>query len=480
MAYKDLRAFLQRLKEEGQFVHVEQQVNLEPDLGACGRAVTSIGDNPPALLFDNLFGYEQGKRAVALNVIGSWANHALMLGLPKDTPVKEQFVEFSRRWDKFPIPVKEMKDAPFYKNEVTKDINLFDILPFFRLNDHDGGFYIDKACVISKDPVDPDNFGKQNVGVYRLQVKGKDHLGIQPVPMHDIAVQLRMAEERGQNLPVAIAIGNDPVILIMASSPLLYDQSEYEMAGAIQEEPYPVVKGKLTGLDIPWGAEVVLEGEIIGRKREPEGPFGEFTGSYSGGRSMPVVKIKAVYHRTNPIFEALYLGIPWTELDYMIGLNTCLPLYKQLKETFPEVVAVNAMYTHGLVAIISTKTRYGGFAKAVGLRAITTPHGLGYCSMVIVVDENVDPFNLNQVMWALSTRFAPSKDLVIVPNVSILPLYPAAEPAGITHKIIIDATVPVAPDIRGEFAQPLDPPATAAQWEKTLRELVKSTVKRSK
>ncbi len=364
MAYKDLRAFLQRLKEEGQFVHVEQQVNLEPDLGACGRAVTSIGDNPPALLFDNLFGYEQGKRAVALNVIGSWANHALMLGLPKDTPVKEQFVEFSRRWDKFPIPVKEMKDAPFYKNEVTKDINLFDILPFFRLNDHDGGFYIDKACVISKDPVDPDNFGKQNVGVYRLQVKGKDHLGIQPVPMHDIAVQLRMAEERGQNLPVAIAIGNDPVILIMASSPLLYDQSEYEMAGAIQEEPYPVVKGKLTGLDIPWGAEVVLEGEIIGRKREPEGPFGEFTGSYSGGRSMPVVKIKAVYHRTNPIFEALYLGIPWTELDYMIGLNTCLPLYKQLKETFPEVVAVNAMYTHGLVAIISTKTRYGGFAKA--------------------------------------------------------------------------------------------------------------------
>jgi 4-hydroxybenzoate decarboxylase len=195
---------------------------------------------------------------------------------------------------------------------------------------------------------------------------------------------------------------------------------------------------------------------------------------------MPVVKINAVYHRNNPIFEALYLGIPWTEVDYLLGLNTCLPLYKQLKETFPEVVAVNAMYTHGLITIISTKTRYGGFAKAVGLRALTTSHGLGYCSMVIVVDENVDPFNLNQVMWALSTRFAASKDLVIVPNVSVLPLYPSAEPAGITHKVIIDATVPVDPDTRGAFAQPLDPPAMAAQWEKALRDLMRNTAGKSK
>ncbi|HEY4384217.1 MAG TPA: UbiD family decarboxylase, partial [Ktedonobacteraceae bacterium] len=347
------------------------------------------------------------------------------------------------------------------------------ILPFFRLNDHDGGFYIDKACLISKDLSDPDNLGKQNVGVYRLQVKGKDHLGVQPVPMHDIALHLRIAEERGENLPVAIAIGNEPVILTIAGAPLPYDQSEFEMAGAIQQEPYRVVKGKMTGLDIPWGAEVVLEGEIIGRKREPEGPFGEFTGSYSGGRNMPAIKVKAIYHRTHPIFESLYLGIPWTEIDYMLGLNTCLPLYKQLKKEFPEVVAVNATYTHGLIAIISTKTRYGGFAKAVGLRTITTPHGLGYCTMVILVDEDVDPFDLNQVMWALSTRFQVSKDMVIVPNASVLPLYPSAEPAGITHKIIIDATVPVDPDMRGEFAQPLNAPAATAQWEKTLRELLK-------
>jgi len=141
MAYKDVRAFLQRLEEEGQLLHVTQEVKLEPDLGACGRAVTSVGENPSALYFDHIYGYEQGTHAVVLNVMGSWANYALMLGLPKNTPVKEQFFEFACRWDTFPVPVKAMKDAPFYEQEVTKEINLFAILPLFRLNDHDGGFY---------------------------------------------------------------------------------------------------------------------------------------------------------------------------------------------------------------------------------------------------------------------------------------------------------------------------------------------------
>lgn len=408
-----------------------------------------------------------------MNVIGSWPNHAMMLGMPKDTPVKEQFFEFAKRYDRFPMPVKREETAPFHENEITEDINLFDILPLFRINQGDGGYYLDKACVISRDLEDPDNFGKQNVGIYRMQVKGKDRLGIQPVPQHDIAIHLRQAEERGINLPVTIALGCEPVITTAASTPLLYDQSEYEMAGAIQGEPYRIVKSKLSDLDVPWGAEVVLEGEIIAGEREYEGPFGEFTGHYSGGRSMPIIKIKRVYHRNNPIFEHLYLGMPWTECDYMIGINTCVPLYQQLKEAYPnEIVAVNAMYTHGLIAIVSTKTRYGGFAKAVGMRALTTPHGLGYCKMVIVVDEDVDPFNLPQVMWALSTKMHPKHDAVIIPDLSVLPLDPGSNPSGITHKMILDATTPVAPETRGHYSQPLDSPLTTKEWEQKLMDLM--------
>ncbi|OLQ46812.1 phenolic acid decarboxylase [Bacillus licheniformis] len=471
MAYQDFREFLAALEKEGQLLTVNEEVKPEPDLGAAARAASNLGDKSPALLFNNIYGYNNAQ--IAMNVIGSWPNHAMMLGMPKDTPVKEQFFEFAKRYEQFPMPVKREETAPFHENEITEDINLFDILPLFRINQGDGGYYLDKACVISRDLEDPDNFGKQNVGIYRMQVKGKDSLGIQPVPQHDIAIHLRQAEERGVNLPVTIALGCEPVITTAASTPLLYDQSEYEMAGAIQGEPYRIVKSKLSDLDVPWGAEVVLEGEIIAGEREYEGPFGEFTGHYSGGRSMPIIKIKRVYHRNNPIFEHLYLGMPWTECDYMIGINTCVPLYQQLKEAYPnEIVAVNAMYTHGLIAIISTKTRYGGFAKAVGMRALTTPHGLGYCKMVIVVDEDVDPFNLPQVMWALSTKMHPKHDAVIIPDLSVLPLDPGSNPSGITHKMILDATTPVAPETRGHYSQPLDSPLTTKEWEQKLMDLM--------
>ncbi|MCY7865619.1 phenolic acid decarboxylase BsdC [Bacillus spizizenii] len=471
MAYQDFREFLAALEKEGQLLTVNEEVKPEPDIGAAARAASNLGDKSPALLFNNIYGYRNAQ--IAMNVIGSWPNHAMMLDMPKDTPVKEQFFEFAKRYDQFPMPVKREESAPFHENEITEDINLFDILPLFRINQGDGGYYLDKACVISRDLEDPENFGKQNVGIYRMQVKGKDRLGIQPVPQHDIAIHLRQAEERGINLPVTIALGCEPVITTAASTPLLYDQSEYEMAGAIQGEPYRIVKSKLSDLDVPWGAEVVLEGEIIAGEREYEGPFGEFTGHYSGGRSMPIIKIKRVYHRNNPIFEHLYLGMPWTECDYMIGINTCVPLYQQLKEAYPnEIVAVNAMYTHGLIAIVSTKTRYGGFAKAVGMRALTTPHGLGYCKMVIVVDEDVDPFNLPQVMWALSTKMHPKHDAVIIPDLSVLPLDPGSNPSGITHKMILDATTPVAPETRGHYSQPLDSPLTTKEWEQKLMDLM--------
>ncbi|WP_102349110.1 non-oxidative hydroxyarylic acid decarboxylases subunit C [Bacillus sp. Marseille-P3661] len=478
MAYYDFREFLQKLEEENQLLMINQEVMPDTDLGAATRAINNLGQDTPALLFNTINGYYKAR--IAMNVIGSWPNHALMMGMPKNTPVKEQFFEFARRYAQYPVAVQREEIAPFHEIEIIDNINLFEIVPLFRLNEGDGGCYIDKACVISRDQDDPTHYGKQNVGIYRLQVKGKDRLGIQPVPQHDIAIHLKQAEERGENLPVVITLGNEPVITTVASSPILYDQSEYEMAGAIQGEPYRVVKAKDSDLDIPWGAEVVLEGEILAGVREFEGPFGEFTGHYSGGRNMPVIQINRVYHRRDPIFEHLYLGMPWTEIDYMMGVNTCVPLYQQLKDAYPEeIVAVNAMYTHGLVAIISTKSRYGGFAKAVGMRALTTPHGLGYCKMVIVVDEDVDPFNLPQVMWALSTKLHPKYDAVVIPNLSVLPLDPGSDPAGITDKIILDATTPIAPEIRGHYSQGLKSPVNTEKWEGILGEMLQNQQKGS-
>ncbi|HDG0629576.1 TPA: UbiD family decarboxylase [Serratia marcescens] len=472
LVFDDLRSYLSALEKHGQLLRINEEVKAEPDLAAAANATGRIGDGAPALWFNNIEGFNEAN--VVMNTIGSWENHAISLGLPPSTPVNKQIETFIQRWDDYPVEPELRDNPPWSENSVEgEDINIFDVLPFFRLNDGDGGFYIDKACVISRDPLAKDNFEKENVGVYRMEIKGKRKLGLQPVPMHDIALHLHAAEERGEDLPIAIALGNDPIITLMGATPLKYDQSEYEMAGAIRGgKAYPIAKGPLTGFDVPWGSEVLLEGVIEGRKREIEGPFGEFTGHYSGGRNMTVVRIDKISYRSKPIFESLYLGMPWTEIDYLMGPATCVPLYKQLKAEFPEVQAVNAMYTHGLLVVISTKKRYGGFARAVGLRAMTTPHGLGYVKMVIMVDEDVDPFNLPQVMWALSSKVNAAGDLVQLPNMSVLELDPGSSPAGITDKLIIDATTPVAPDNRGHYSQPVKDLPETKEWIKKINKLL--------
>ena len=124
----------------------------------------------------------------------------------------------------------------------------------------------------------------------------------------------------------------------------------------------------------------------------PDGPYGEFTGHLSGCRLMCSVEIKKIYHRKNPVYEYCAIGMPWTEIDYMF-INTGAALYVQLKNSFPEIVDVNALYTHGLVVIVSTEMRVGGFAKTVGMSVLQTPHGTGYAKVVIIVDADVDPFN---------------------------------------------------------------------------------------
>ncbi|GGV66029.1 MULTISPECIES: non-oxidative hydroxyarylic acid decarboxylases subunit C [Streptomyces] len=470
MPYDDLRGFLTALEDAGQLLRITDEVQPEPDIAAAANAAPRLGDAAPALYFDNVRGFTSAR--IAMNVHGSWANHALALGLPKETPAKEQVAEFIRRWDDFPVAPEWREDPPWAQNTLEgDDVDIFEVLPLIRLNDGDGGFYIDKAAVVSKDPDDPENSGKQNVGVYRIEVKGKRKLALQPVPMHDIALHLRTAEERGEDLPVAITLGNDPVISIAASTPMKYEENEYELAGALRGAPAPISRAPLTGLPVPWGAEVVIEGVIEGRKREIEGPFGEFTGHYSGGRSMPVIRIDRISYRTDPVFEHLYLGMPWTECDYLIAANTAVPLYKQLKADFPEVQAVNASYTHGLVVIVSTKKRYGGFAKAVGLRVLTTPHGLGYATTVIVVDEDVDPFNLPQVMWALSTKMNPAGDLIRIPNLPVVELAPQAQTPGVVDKLVIDATTPVGADRRGNYGTPVHDLPETAEWLARLQAL---------
>jgi polyprenyl P-hydroxybenzoate/phenylacrylic acid decarboxylase-like protein len=175
MPYDDLREFLKALDEQGQLLRITDEVMPEPDIAAAANAAPRLGENAPALYFDNVKGFTDAR--IAMNVHGSWANHALALGLPKETGVKAQVDEFIARWANFPVKPVWRDDPPWAQNtQIGEDVNIFEVLPLIRLNDGDGGFYLDKAAVVSKDPEDPENSGKQNVGIYRIEVKGKRKL----------------------------------------------------------------------------------------------------------------------------------------------------------------------------------------------------------------------------------------------------------------------------------------------------------------
>ena len=460
MAFQSFRSFLKKLEEEGQLVTVSEPIFPEPDIRTYLRAAVDIGASGPAVVFDNIKGY-QGYR-VAGNVHGSWANHAIMQGMEKSATVREQFYFVDKLWkDLEKGELKWVENAPSQEVVVDKDINLYELMPLFRINEFDAGCYFSKACIVSRDPDAPDSLDRENVGMYRVMVQGPDTLGMQALAFHDLARQLKIAESRNETLPVAICLGNPPLLAAMAATPLAYNQSEYKAVAALSGEPFEVTKAIGYNLTVPAGSEYILEGEILPRQRFCEGPFGEFPGSYSGARQQVRVKITRVTHRRNPIFENLYIGRPWTEHDTLIGLWTSVPLYRQLKDALPEVQCVNALYQHGLTVIIATDQRFGGYAKTVAFRMASTPHGTSYGKNLIMVDGDVDPFNLEQVMWALSTRVRANKDVSVITNTPGMPLDPCSEPAGLGNKLIIDATTPVAPDSMREVTMITTPPASA-------------------
>lgn len=452
-----LRNYLDFLDSHNQFITWPERVLPEPDIRKVVVAAGRDFMTQPAILFDQIIGYP-GKK-IAVGVHGSFANIALLLGMPKDSSIKEQFYEMIKRWDASKAQLTRVSpdQAPVHQNRIEKDINLYDLLPLYKVNEYDGGFYLAKANVVSRDPSDLGNFGKQNVGINRIQIHGPDTFTLLSPPVHDLGRQMRIADETGLPLKIAVMLGNHPAMALFAATPIGYDESEFEYASAMMGAPMVLTESG-NGMDILADTEIVIEADYLPGVHQLEGPFGEFPGSYSGVRRAPMFKVTAVSHRNDPIFENIFIGKGWTEHDTLIGLNTSTPIYAVLKKEFPEVEAVNAMYEHGMTGIISVHQRYGGFAKTVAFRALSTPHGSLYLKNLILVDAEVDPFNLTDVMWALSTRTR-ADDIIVIRDVAGLPIDPAAVTPGKSHKLIIDATSHVPPDILGTDTQMVELPS---------------------
>ncbi|MEQ8387358.1 MAG: UbiD family decarboxylase [Alphaproteobacteria bacterium] len=453
---ESLRDFLALLEAHGQAITWPESVLPEPDVRNVVVAAGRDNMYGPAILFDRIRGYP-GKR-LAVGVHGSFSNLALLLGHPKGTPIRELFFDIVGRWGTSKADLRRLsaREAPVHQNRIEKDINLYDVLPLYRVNEYDGGFYIGKANVVSRDPHEPENFEKQNVGIYRIQVHGPDLITLLSVPSHDMGRQIMAAERDNIPFRIAIMLGNHPAMAMFAATPVGYDESEFAYASEMMGAPISLTESG-NGMDILAHSEIVIEAELIQGERLLEGPFGEFPGSYSGVRKVPAFRVTAISHRDDPIFENIYIGRGWTEHDTLIGLNTSAPIYAKLKSDFPEVAAVNALYQHGLTGIIAVKNRFAGFAKSVALRALGTPHGLMYLKNLILVDAEIDPFDLNQVMWALSVRTR-AEDVMVLDNMAMVPIDPAARVQGKGHHLIIDATTPLPPDVGAEAPRIVSPP----------------------
>lgn len=442
---RSLRDFIEGLAAHGQLARWEQPVRLEPDVRELGAAGAGDRMRGPAVLIEEIIGYPGAR--IAVNVHGSFANLAILFGQPADSSARELSELMASRWRDARGALKYVgvEDAPVATIRRAAQINLYEQFPLFRVNDYDGGFYISKACTVSRDPEQRDSFERQNVGIYRIQVHGPDLVSIMTAPSHDLARQVRAAEASGAPLPVAITIGAHPMVTLFGGTPLRYTESEYAFAAAMCDEPLRLMTTD-AGLDILADSEAVLMAELVHGGRVTEGPFGEFPGTYTGMSRSPVYRITEVWSRERPIFDNLTLGRGWGELDTLIGINTCVPVLVDLRDEFPEVVAVNALYQHGLTAIIALSNRYGGFAKSVAMRALGSPHGLMYLKNVILVDDDVDPFDLDRVMWSLSTRTRVD-DIIVLRDMPLVPLDPSAVVPGKGHRLIIDATRATAPDV---------------------------------
>jgi len=250
-------------------------------------------------------------------------------------------------------------------------------------------------------------------------------------------------------MPVAIVLGMDPLLFLVGANEIPQGVGEYDYAGAVRGEPIDVIKGPITGLPIPAGAEIVLEGFVDLEDWRPEGPYGEFTGYYaSGALPMPVVRVEAVHHRNNPIImgapplkppivEYCYLGVVWNAL-----------LWDMLEAAgVPDITGVCVHMTRNIVVAVSVKQRYPGHAKQAGRIAAQSPLRGGIGHMTIVVDEDIDVADIDEVLWAMCTRVDPERDIEVMRDSTSSFMDPMAPPekkgGPLVHsRVVIDATRP--------------------------------------
>ena len=445
--YLGLREWLEQIDRWGQLRTVHG-ANAEEDIGAA-TDVLQHHDGAPAVLFDQVPGYDPSYR-VLCNSLGSIDRIALTLGLPSGQ-TRLQTCEAWRQKirDLQPLPPVEVNDGPVFENVVRGDDIDLTRFPAPKWHPDDGGRYIGTGSFdITRDPDD----GWVNLGTYRVMVHDARRLGYYISPGKHGRLQRQKYFDRGERCPVVMVFGSDPLLFLASCTEVPYGVSEYEWVGAVRGEPQRVIPGPVTGLPIPADAEIVIEGYASADQLLPEGPFGEWTGYYgSDMRAEPVLHVQALYHRNEPILVGSPPGQPPDEqARYRSVLRSALLTDELQRVGIPDVAAAWQHEVGGsrLFTVVAIRQRYPGHARQTLHVAAQCRAGAYAGRYTIVVDDDIDPSNLEEVIWAVCTRSDPATSIDIIPRSWSTPLDPRIPPerkaAGdfTNSRGLIDATRP--------------------------------------
>lgn len=453
MKYKDLRDFIAQLEKIGQLKRITQEIDPVLEMTEiCDRTLKQGG---PALLFENPKGYNI---PVLANLFGTPDRVAMGMGAESVTVLRGVGELLSQL--KEPEPPKGMKDAidkiPVFKNvlymapkmvknppcqELIRqgdEVHL-SVYPIQTCWPEDVGPLITWPLVITKGPYKD----RHNLGIYRLQVIGKNKLIMRWLAHRGGALDFREWQEEnpGQPYPVSVALGADPATILAAVTPVPDTLSEYAFAGLLRGSKTEVAKSITNDLLVPASAEIVLEGFIYPDDMAPEGPFGDHTGYYNEVDSFPVFTVECITQRQAPIYHSTFTGKPPDEPAILgVALNEVfVPI---LQKQFPEITDFylppeGCSYR---MAVISMKKQYAGHAKRVMLGTWSYLRQFMYTKFVIVVDDDIDVHDWQEVIWAITTRMDPARDLTILENTPIDYLDFASPVSGLGSKVGFDAT----------------------------------------
>jgi UbiD family decarboxylase len=427
--FEDLRGFLAQLEDLGELKLVKDAVSVKHEIAAGMRKTSDI--EGPALLFENVKNYPDWR--VLGGLFATRKLVALGLGVPQDEMLERYMTLEDKR-----IPPEIVATGPCKEIKWTGDQVDLSKLPIVTHASKDCGPYVTIGMQIGKDP----DTGIRNLSIHRMLVLGKDKLSLWAPPDHHLGRMILKAEENGKGLPVATAVGVEPSIVVASQARVPYGIDEFHVAGGLRGAAVKLVKCETIDVEVPAMAEVVIEGVTVPGERVPDGPYGEYPGCYSDAKQAPVLKVTAITMRKNPIWQTALTGMPVTENHTLIEYGNAAVVYREVKKIVPEVKAVNmtpgGTFRHHVVVSIKKRAENEGRNVILALLAM----GIGL-KQVIVVDDDIDPFDPMQVDWAMATRFQADKDLIVIPRIACSTLDPSCPEARVTAGMGVDATAPL-------------------------------------